>query len=349
MNPLISVIIPVYNVEKYLYTALDSVINQTYKNLEIICIEDCSTDLSMQILNEFAKKDNRITIIKNTENKGVGFSRNKGLQLSQGEYIHFFDSDDWLELDLYQKAISLLEEDTEILSFNHNTFFELTNKSVKGYRQCGKLLKKCGLNENAELFPMFEYNPWSKLFKKKFLIENNILFNDYKCMEDVEFSLKTFINAKHILYTDEILYNYRANRNNSLTTKHCLHINYLIESINNFTKMSEEINNDSKFIILSYLHYTLINLCKKGYDDKQIPFNKMKEIFTNNINFKLLAQSTTYNNKYIYMFGINVLSKNKNHFFLIYNTKEFIKKNFPTYTNMYFRIKKGIHKLLFFK
>lgn len=345
MKPLISVIIPVYNVEKYLHKALESVVNQTYKNLEIICIEDCSTDLSMQILNNFALNDNRITIIKNTENKGVGYSRNTGLQISQGEYIHFFDSDDWLELDLYQKAISLLDEDTEIFSFNHNTFFEDTNKSAKGYRQCGKLLKKCGLNGNAKLFPMFEYNPWSKLFKKKFLTEHNILFNDYKCMEDVEFSLKTFINAKHILYTDGILYNYRASRNNSLTSKHCLHINYLIKSINNFREMSEEIDDNSKIAILSYLYYTLVELCKKGYDNKQISFNQMKEIFTNNINFKILEQCKAHNNKYIYMFGINVLSKNKKLFFIIYNTKEFIKKNFPTYTSIYFYIKKKILKL----
>lgn len=345
MKPLISVIIPVYNVEKYLHKALESVVNQTYKDLEIICIDDCSKDSSMQILNEFAQKDDRIIIVKNTENKGVGYSRNTGLQISQGEYIHFFDSDDWLELDLYQKAISLLEEDTEIFSFNHNTFFEDTNKSAKGYRQCGKLLKKNGLNGNAKLFPMFEYNPWSKLFKKKFLTEHNILFNDYKCMEDVEFSLKTFVNAKHILYTDGILYNYRASRNNSLTSKHCLHINYLIKSINNFREMSEEIDDNSKLAILSYLYYTLVELCKKGYDNKQISFNQMKEIFTNNINFKILAQCKAHNNKYIYMFGINVLSQNKKLFFIIYNTKEFIKKNFPTYTSIYFYIKKKILKL----
>lgn len=347
MEPLISVIIPVYNVEKYLHKALESVVNQTYKNLEIICIEDCSTDLSMQILNSFASNDNRITIIKNNENKGVGYSRNKGLQLSCGEYIHFFDSDDWLELDLYQNAVSLLDCDSDILSFNYSNFFDDTKKNLKNYRQSGSYLKKNGLTENAELFPMFGYNPWSKIFKSKFLKQYNILFSNYKCMEDVEFSLKTFINAKSIIYTDKILYNYRTNRKSSLTAKHCLHVDYLINSIKIFEEMSKKIEENSKIFILSYLYYTLISLCKNGYDNKQISFNKMKEIFLENINFKVLIQPKVYTNKYLHKFAQNVLSKNEKSFFLSYNSKEFIKRNFPTYTNIYFYVKKKI--LSFFK
>ena len=92
----VSVIIPVYNVEPYLKEALDSVINQTLREIEIICIDDCSTDNSYNILEEYAKKDNRIIIIKNEENLGVGISRNKGIRLSKGEYIGFVDGDDYI-------------------------------------------------------------------------------------------------------------------------------------------------------------------------------------------------------------------------------------------------------------
>ena len=95
-KPTVSVIIPVYNVEQYLSKCLDSVINQTFKNIEIICINDGSTDNSLKILNEYAMADKRIIVI-NQENSGVYAARNKGLQIANGKYISFVDSDDWIE------------------------------------------------------------------------------------------------------------------------------------------------------------------------------------------------------------------------------------------------------------
>ena len=92
--PLISIIVPIYNTEQYLEEALLSCINQTYKNLEFICIDDGSTDNSFQILNKFSEKDNRIKIIKHTENKGCVFTKNEGANIASGEYLFFFDSDD---------------------------------------------------------------------------------------------------------------------------------------------------------------------------------------------------------------------------------------------------------------
>lgn len=98
----ISVIIPVYNVEEYLKECLDSVINQTLKEIEIICIDDCSTDSSYSILEEYAKKDSRIVLIKNKENMGVGYNRNIGIKEAKGEYIGFIDSDDYISEDYYE-------------------------------------------------------------------------------------------------------------------------------------------------------------------------------------------------------------------------------------------------------
>ena len=98
----ISVIIPVYNSEKFLKKCLDSIINQTLNDIEIICIDDGSTDKSLRILNNFADKDNRITII-NQKNSGPSAARNKGIENAKGEYIGFVDSDDWIDLDFYEK------------------------------------------------------------------------------------------------------------------------------------------------------------------------------------------------------------------------------------------------------
>lgn len=107
----ISVIIPVYNREKYLRDCLDSVINQTFKNLEIICIDDCSTDNSKEILNEYAKKDARIVVLNRTENSGgPGAGRNDGLRFAHGEYISFIDSDDFIESNRYENLYNAIKK-----------------------------------------------------------------------------------------------------------------------------------------------------------------------------------------------------------------------------------------------
>jgi glycosyltransferase involved in cell wall biosynthesis len=106
-NPLISVIVPIYNTEKYLRECLDSLINQTYKNLQIILINDGSKDKSGKICEEYAGKDSRI-IYKRVENGGVSSARNKGLALATGDYYHFPDSDDYLELDTYEYLLGLI-------------------------------------------------------------------------------------------------------------------------------------------------------------------------------------------------------------------------------------------------
>ena len=101
--PKISVIIPVYNVEKYLSRCLDSVCSQTFNDIEIICINDCSPDNSAEILQEYAEKDKRIRIINKEKNGGLSAARNSGFAVATGEYIYFLDSDDWIELDFLEK------------------------------------------------------------------------------------------------------------------------------------------------------------------------------------------------------------------------------------------------------
>jgi len=96
--PLLTIAVAVYNTEKYLRECLDSVVDQTYRNLEIICVNDCSTDNSLEILEEYATKDKRIKIIINEKNLGLGVTRNVGMEAAHGEYILFIDSDDWLDL-----------------------------------------------------------------------------------------------------------------------------------------------------------------------------------------------------------------------------------------------------------
>ena len=109
---MISVIIPVYNVENYWHVCLNSILEQSYGDFEIICIDDASTDSSLEILEYFAKKDSRVKILKNNSNRGPGFSRNRGLDVAEGKYISFLDGDDWFSPDAFETLIKKAEQDT---------------------------------------------------------------------------------------------------------------------------------------------------------------------------------------------------------------------------------------------
>ncbi len=128
-NPKISIIIPVYNVEKYLAECLDSCINQTLEDIEIICVDDCSTDNSYKILEEYSKKDPQIKIFRQKENKKQGAARNKGLEIATGEYIWFVDSDDYIDVHACQILYDAIKEfDVDMLCFSALQCFEKNEK-----------------------------------------------------------------------------------------------------------------------------------------------------------------------------------------------------------------------------
>ena len=117
-NPKISIIIPVYNTQEYLPKCLDTLVNQTYSNLEIICVDDGSTDESLRILNEYAAKDSRI-IVHSQKNGGASIARNYGLNIATGDYVSFIDSDDWVYLTLYQSFVDAISSADKIIDICH--------------------------------------------------------------------------------------------------------------------------------------------------------------------------------------------------------------------------------------
>ncbi len=222
MNPLISVIIPVYNVEKFINSCLDSIINQTYKNLEIILIDDGSTDNSGKICDEYKNQDNRIIVI-HKENAGVSVARNTGVEYSSGEYYCFIDSDDSVTdnyIELLYNAITEHDADISCCSFTYlypdNSTYCPLGKDLDETFICTE--KGSDILENM-LYGNSNYMPGCvcKLFNRK--KTGNILFPAYKIGEDFLAALDYFNNAEKVIYINKPLYFYFQNNESAMHTQ----------------------------------------------------------------------------------------------------------------------------------
>lgn len=222
---MISVIIPVYNVEEYLHDCLISVLNQSFQDFEIICVEDCSTDNSLEILENFAEIDNRITIIKNEKNSSLGFSRNVGLKYAKGEYILFLDSDDWLDfktLEILYKTAKTNELD--VLMFKAINFDDEKKVFYRDKYYSMEFMEKYldkvfnYKNLTSEEIVKIVVSAWNKLYLKSFLIENNLKFPSGLIHEDNPFFYEMLYKAKKISLIDNYFYN-RRRRMGSITTR----------------------------------------------------------------------------------------------------------------------------------
>lgn len=224
----VSIIIPVYNVERYLSKCLDSLINQTLKDIEIICINDGSTDNSLNILKEYALKDSRIKII-DKQNEGQGIARNLGIEFAQGEFIGFVDPDDWIEPDMYEKMYNQAKElSSQVVICDYKKYFEDDNKycDVNIFRKAVSLTKSravkfpTGENIDKRLFDdTLLISPayiWNAIFETDLLKNNDIKFSDLRCYEDVLFNIRTRVLAQKVSYINSALYCYRIRKTSTL-------------------------------------------------------------------------------------------------------------------------------------
>ena len=222
---MISVIIPVYNVEDYLHVCLNSVLNQSYEDLEIICVDDVSTDSSLEILEYFAKKDSRIKILKNDHNGGCGFSRNQGLEVAKGKYVSFLDADDWFSPDTLEIAIKKAEEDNlDLVLFKTIVFYEeprrFGHERYYDMEFMNKFDNKVFNHWDLDKTKLFDLSnaAWNKLYRKSFLDENNLRFpNENLLHEDNPFFYKLITSAERVTIINKYLHN-RRRRPNSLIT-----------------------------------------------------------------------------------------------------------------------------------
>ena len=214
-----SVIIPVYNVEKYIDRCLKSIISHNYDDLEIIVIDNGSTDSSGIICDTYASEYSNISVY-HIENHGVGSARNFGLSKARGEFIYFVDSDDYLVGNLFADFADKLVSDLDLVVFSYYNSFEedLTEKSrtEKSLPFKGSYDKDGFINIFKELFLSdMLYTVWNKIYRREFLLENNLSFEQYELGEDVRFNLDVYRNVNKIYLSQDSYYVYVIGRNGS--------------------------------------------------------------------------------------------------------------------------------------
>ncbi|GLB24137.1 hypothetical protein LXJ15735_03780 [Lacrimispora xylanolytica] len=223
-NPLVSVIIPIYNVEKYLSECLDSVINQTYRNLEIILVDDGSTDNSSDICSEYANIDKRIKVVRQN-NRGLVGARKAGISIATGEIATFVDSDDWIDLNMYKVMVkAMVESEADIVTSGlireYGSYFLIDPEEIKsGIYNNAELEEviKCNLIDKDKFFKNnISIHIYNKLYERKLLLHNQLSIpEDITVGEDAACVYPCVLESNKIVVLNEFFYHYRI-RNDSI-------------------------------------------------------------------------------------------------------------------------------------
>lgn len=256
-NPLISIIIPVYNIDKYIARCLDSVINQSYTNLEIIVVNDGSTDETLNVLNQYLFKDSRIKII-NKENEGVSKARNTGIDNAKGDYIGFVDGDDVIEKDMYKTLLELMIKYNA--SISHCGYQMVFPDRIDKYYGTEQLKIQNNFDGVKDLIEgkIIEPGTCNKLYHKKIL--SGIRFNsDIRINEDLLFNYYAFSKSLKSVFLDIPFYNYMIRKGSASTSK--WNENKIMDPIKVVEEMiSTEKNQEIKNILKEKYVYQLFRL-----------------------------------------------------------------------------------------
>lgn len=218
-KPKISVIVPVYNVERYLAQCLDSLVLQLYDNLEIICINDGSKDGSLDILYKYAAKDSRISFFSQ-ENKGLSATRNRGVKEATGDWITFIDSDDWVSLSLYDKFVEDINKCEQIIDIYMFNGFHFGALQLENFNCVSQFWDMIYWKDFQRIPPIFNFEDSSspfygmfasylKIYRAEWYKHNNFQFAEGLIFEDILFHVQSGLKAKNIYLNDDWLYCYR--------------------------------------------------------------------------------------------------------------------------------------------
>lgn len=298
--PDISIIVPIYNAEKYINKCIDSILNQTKKELEIILINDGSTDNTEKLIKSY--KDKRIKYFKNT-NHGIGYTRNFGISKSTGKYITFLDSDDYMAKDelklLYEKC---LEDDLDISICDFYRVYDndLVEVNLGDF-------KSSSLKDNPDIITE-NLNPWGKLYSSKLLKDNKIKFVENLKYEDAPFVIEALCNAKKIGKVNDYLHYYVIHNNSETTVRDrkCFDILKIVDKIRNYTKDKDYLKDKiDKLTVRILTNYTIQ---QRNQSNKEIAMEFIDKAFD-----YLEKEVPDYkNNKYYEQRGMKkIIEKNK--------------------------------------
>ncbi|MGN0006158.1 MAG: glycosyltransferase family 2 protein [Candidatus Gastranaerophilaceae bacterium] len=224
----VSIIMSLFNVELYMRTAIESVLNQTLKEIELICIDDGSTDYTLTVAKEYAKKDKRIKIIKYKETNGQAYARNRGITVAKGKYIGFVDGDDWVESTMFEKLYNEAEKNQTDVAFCAAALYDdQTGKTIWNNDYYNMYLipkefdNRVFTHEETKNLLTGSLNValWNKIYRTDFLNKNKIRFPEHYIFEDMPFFYETWFNAKSICFIRDCCYYYRINRQTSTMSR----------------------------------------------------------------------------------------------------------------------------------
>ncbi len=297
-NLKISVIIPIYNTESYLHKCINSVIIQGYKNLEIILVNDGSTDNSPVICEEFSVLDARVKVIHKT-NSGLSDARNAGIKVAQGEYLMFLDSDDYWESERsLETIVNHLDQVNDVVVFGAKSLYQKRGVIVPDRYVYNNSINHIGRKDILTYLVgkgLFIGSACTKAIKSSFLKHNNLYFKPGIRSEDIEWSIRLMNCMPHYYFSNEQFYIYRRDRKSSITnTVDSIHLNQYREFLYD-AYLNESINDSIRFPLLSFIAYhylilgTLVNNLKHGTkkDLQKLVLSDFKEIRENNLHPKV--------------------------------------------------------------
>lgn len=286
----VSVIIPVYNVENYLRKCLNSLVNQTLKDIEIIVVNDGTTDNSQEIIDEYVKKYPKKVVSVIQENGGQGTARNTGLLHAKGEYIGYVDSDDYVEENMYEELYKKAkEEDSDIVICGNNVVKE-------NYDFLSK-------EEVDKEFLLGKMAVWNKIYKKNIIVDNKIQFRSKVWYEDLDFTMKVYFSSKKISYVDKPLYNYLLREGSTMNNNNIKRNLELIEAFDSLIdyckdkKIYNKAKDEIEFLCIYHMYIfaiTRVLNTNNNYKAKIAIINKFRDYINSHFpNYK--------QNKYLYL------------------------------------------------
>lgn len=330
--PKVSVIMPVYNASDYLASAMECILNQTHDNIELICVNDGSTDDSLDILNSYAEIDSRVKVFSQT-NQGGGAARNFALKYITGKYLYFMDADDELDQDTFCKLIDVMEiKNLDFIIFSAINYAEDTGNLFKSPYYSMEKLKDFGedkvfsFEDLGDLIFDISVTPWCKFYNTKFVLDSGARFLENSIFHDNQFFWEVLFNAKRMTFIDGYYYIRRKHTASSTGAGDERYID-IINVVNNIIKLFIKYNQLDKFKHILYNKkvlwiYTRHVEIKEEF--RPMFYERMKEDFLN-IEDETFKSYLDDKNKFIFESVIS--SKTQNEFDLLVRNYELTKKN----------------------